>query len=532
MNDPGLGVFTLSAVVLLFGPASTQDPDEVLPTAAPLPGGGPRGMTFIDRADLRRHASHLASDELGGRYTGSEGQRKAAEYVAARFGELGLDPHGDRSGGGRAFFQEFPVERTFLDRDATGIEFGQALHANGFAVIPGKKSSKVDVRGQFVFCAEGATDDLPSGGLGRKIPVVLFREDGAGERQGMMAFRSLGRARNIVQKLESKGARLVVFCSLDDDSGLADTMNTIGLLPEKHQLSFGQGRGRNADPFGDGPVVFTGAKLSEAMLSHIGVSRSTEGGFVQARDSTRAAGRVRVAVRQDPKFPVRNVVAWLEGSSSRMSKEAVVFSAHMDHMGTRMDGDAYNGADDNASGTSGLLEVAEAFARGDRPARSILFLCVAGEELGLWGSAYFAENPTWPMDKIVANVNIDMIGRATDLSGPRAISVTPSFEHSKFSTIVRDAARLGARMGVDLTVGDQYYERSDHYNFAKQGVPVVFFCDGEHPDYHRVSDTADKLDYEKMEWVTRLAFWTGFEVAEANGRPRSLGSQRGWLADD
>ena len=150
----------------------------------------------------------------------------------------------------------------------------------------------------------------------------------------------------------------------------------------------------------------------------------------------------------------------------------------------------------------------------------------------LWGSKYYSEHPTWNAKKIVADINIDMIGRATQLSGASGISVTPSHRHDKFSTLVQTAARCADALDLSLSSGDIYYERSDHYHFAKLGIPVVFFCDGEHEDYHKVTDTPDKLNYEKMERVARLAFWTGHIVAQDKRRPRDVGAQPGWLPSD
>jgi Zn-dependent M28 family amino/carboxypeptidase len=121
-----------------------------------------------------------------------------------------------------------------------------------------------------------------------------------------------------------------------------------------------------------------------------------------------------------------------------------------------------------------------------------------------------------------------MIGRAEADGNKTRIQVTPSHGHAKYSTLVREAARLAAKMGVTLTSGDQFYERSDHFNFAQKGIPVVFLCDGEHPDYHQVTDHADKLDYARMETVARLAFWTGWLAAEARDRPKDLGPQQAW----
>ncbi len=158
----------------------------------------------------------------------------------------------------------------------------------------------------------------------------------------------------------------------------------------------------------------------------------------------------------------------------------------------------------------------------------MIFLSVSGEELGLWGSAYFADHPTWPQDKIVADVNTDMIGRSGPEAGPTQIMVTPSHDHDMFSTIVQDAARFAAVLGSTLVDGDKYYTRSDHYNFAKKGIPVVFFCNGEHDDYHQVSDSADKLDAAHMERFARLAFWTGWAVANRTERPQTIGKQPDW----
>ena len=212
-----------------------------------------------------------------------------------------------------------------------------------------------------------------------------------------------------------------------------------------------------------------------------------------------------------------------------MRAEAIVYSAHMDHVGKRMDGDVVNGADDNASGSAGLLAIASAYAKADRrPRRSVIFLSVSGEELGLWGSQYYSDHSTWQLDKLVANINTDMIGRSGPESGPMQVTVTPSYRHPKFSTIVRDSAAFAESMGVTFSSGDKYYARSDHYNFAKKGIPVVFFCNGEHEDYHQVTDHAEKLDGAKMERIARLAFWTGWHVANADERPKGLGRQKGW----
>jgi Zn-dependent M28 family amino/carboxypeptidase len=218
-----------------------------------------------------------------------------------------------------------------------------------------------------------------------------------------------------------------------------------------------------------------------------------------------------------------NVAAILEGSDPQLRHEYVVFSAHMDHVGVgrAVSGadSIHNGADDNASGTAGVLELAEAFAQGPRPRRSLIFLAVSGEERGLWGSEHFAANPPVPIRQVVANLNMDMIGRNW-----RDTIVVIGREHSDLgSTLARVNAahpELGMTAIGDLWPEENFYFRSDHYNFAKRGVPVLFFFNGVHADYHQPSDSPDRIDAEKQARLLRLIYHLGVEIADAPERPR------------
>ncbi len=509
------------APLLLLGALAAQDPAPTPKPASQVPADAPKGIATITKESLFKHAAVLASDALGGRYTGSEGQIEAANYIATHFERVGLQPLGERTAKGWEFLQRYPVARTELDAKRTKLTIGSKEFAAGFAVVPGKKPGPVDLRGRFVWCGTGASETLPAG-LGGAIPVVVMAGTGGQGRALRDGFRAMG----ITRALEDKGAKAVVYCLLDDTGAAAEAFNYSGLLAGKPMLRYGNG-GRGL-PEQAVPAMIVNRTISTELLAALGITL-VDGEPKEQKTLKRASGRVQILVKEEPKSFALNVVAFAEGSDPQLKNEAVVFSAHMDHMGTRIDGDVFNGADDNASGSSGLLELAEAFGKGDRPARSVLFVSVSGEEEGLWGSHWFSENPTWPLQKIVADINIDMIGRVADLSGPRGISVTPSFSHNEFNTLVRDAVRMGSALGVtEFTSGDKFYQRSDHYNFARKGIPVVFFCDGEHEDYHKVTDHADKLDYEKMELITRLAYWVGFAAADARERPKALGSQSGW----
>jgi Zn-dependent M28 family amino/carboxypeptidase len=218
-----------------------------------------------------------------------------------------------------------------------------------------------------------------------------------------------------------------------------------------------------------------------------------------------------------------NVVGILEGSDPTLKNEYIVYSAHMDHVGvgTPVNGDSiYNGADDDASGTVAVIEAAEAFAQLEpRPKRSMIFLTVSGEEHGLWGSSYFADHPPVPVGQIVANLNLDMVGR----NWKDTISVIGR-EHSDLGTTLDRVAARHADLRMqpvgDLWPEERFFFRSDHYNFAKKGVPILFFFNGTHPDYHKPGDEPHKIDAEKQARVVKLVFYLGLEVANAAQRPQ------------
>jgi hypothetical protein len=218
-----------------------------------------------------------------------------------------------------------------------------------------------------------------------------------------------------------------------------------------------------------------------------------------------------------------NTVGILEGSDPVLKDEYVVFSAHMDHVGVGnpVNGDSiYNGADDDASGTIGVVELSEAFAAlHPRPRRSMIFLTVSGEEKGLWGSDWFARHPPVPIGQIVADLNADMIGRNW-----RDTIVVIGKEHSDLGATLERVNAAHPELGMtaidDIWPEEGFYRRSDHFNFARRGVPVLFFFNGTHPDYHQPSDHPDKIDAEKEARIVKLMFYLGLEIANATERPK------------
>ena len=230
---------------------------------------------------------------------------------------------------------------------------------------------------------------------------------------------------------------------------------------------------------------------------------------------------------KEPK-PSENVVAFIEGSEK--PEEIIVLSAHYDHVGMREDGTIYNGADDDGSGTMAMLEIAEAFQQavkdGNGPKRSILFLHVTAEEIGLYGSRYYTENPIFPLDNTVANLNTDMIGRIDPdkKDNPNYIYLIGSDKLSQeLHNVSEEVNEKYTNLELDYTYNDEndpnrFYYRSDHYNFAKNNIPVIFYFNGVHPDYHKPTDTVEKIEYEALMKRARLVFLTAWEIANRDER--------------
>ena len=225
--------------------------------------------------------------------------------------------------------------------------------------------------------------------------------------------------------------------------------------------------------------------------------------------------------------PSPNVLAYIKGSE--FPNEVVIISAHYDHLGMKGD-EVYNGADDNASGSSAVMELAQSFQmakkQGNGPKRSILFIHFTGEEIGLFGSKYYTENPVFSLDSTIVDLNIDMVGRIDDnykgkkdyvyLIGSNRLS-------ADLHDLSENTNKKYTNLKLDYTYNNgndpnNYYERSDHYNFAKNNIPVIFYFNGSHEDYHRITDTPDKINFDILALRTRFVFYTAWEIANREER--------------
>ncbi|MEC7863476.1 MAG: M28 family metallopeptidase [Bacteroidota bacterium] len=221
-----------------------------------------------------------------------------------------------------------------------------------------------------------------------------------------------------------------------------------------------------------------------------------------------------------------NVLGYIEGTD--LKEELIIITAHYDHLG-KHDSLIFNGADDDASGTAAAMEIAEAFMlakkKGDGPRRSVLIMPVSGEEKGLLGSKYYTDHPVYPLEKTVANLNIDMIGRLDDWHD--TANYVYLIGADRLSQELHDISETVNEkyIGLDLDYRfneeddpNRYYYRSDHYNFAKNNIPVIFYFNGVHEDYHKTTDTVDKIDFKKIETITRLIFLTAWQLANRDER--------------
>ncbi|WP_419949489.1 M28 family peptidase [Candidatus Palauibacter sp.] len=436
----------------------------------------------ITAPDLRLRIGALAHDSMRGRATPSPELDKAARHIARRFEEFGLRP-----ADGDSYLQAYPLTASRAgtpSRQALAIEGpgGGAIATADYIAVPGG-------RGQ----ASGPAVIVPGGGA-EPPPgsVALVPVTPEGLRDALESIRGF-----------LDGGAVAVLLAVD---GPDDYFSAIRRFYERERLSVGV-----PEELGAPIALVRAGALPEALRTALSTGRGGNG--------YEATVRTQSEFREERAF---NTIGWIEGSDPELRGEFVVFTAHMDHLGVGrpVDGDSiYNGADDDASGTAAIMELAEAFASLETPPRrSLVFMTVSGEERGLLGSAWYAENPLFPIGATVANLNIDMIGRNWQ-DTVVAIGRNESTLGRSLEETLGDHPELGLAMIDDPWPEENFYFRSDHYNFARKGVPVLFFFTGTHEDYHGPNDEADRILYDKTARITRLIFHLGRRIADADDPP-------------
>jgi len=496
----------------------------------------------ITTGELERRLRFIASDALEGRDSLSPGFRAAAEYLASELRGLGLTPRGDDG----SFLQRVTMRRSSIDAAATRIEFGGRTYAYGEDLlatgagsatgpvvyvghgwrVPGRQIDPftgLDVRGAFLLTLPGLPPNLTL----RELEGLTKGKDYWDPEENARALGALG---------------VIRVAGFEE---LSDWQRT-----RERQLSRGTLVVDRLTPEGTMvPVVTAGPRMLAALLR----GEKQSGARLHERAGTREAGesfalqparRVTVTVaarvsRED----TFNVVASVDGRDPVVGSQCVALGAHLDHIGVTPDRPDVprgrpatedrinNGADDDGSGVVALIEMAAAAVRAPRPRRSLLFVWHTGEEHGGWGAKYLTTYPPVPVDHIVAQLNVDMIGRARkpgEPAGPNATLTGPDEVYlvgaSRAGPALAQTIDRVNRAYLNLTLNLKYddpadperiYERSDHYQYAQKGIPVAFFFSGLHEDYHRPSDEVDRIDFVKLQKVTRTVLAVAWDLADA-----------------
>ena len=501
--------------------------DGSVAVASPARIGAPAGRD-ISPGELERDVYAFAADSFRGRETGTPDARRAAAFLADRLMSLGLEPAGDSM-----YVQRVPLSKQRLTpntrfvvtdgRSSRALRLGDDISPL-LSLGPGAPEPKRFASGDVVFAGYGlqsktlGRDDLSKVDLVGKVVVIIHgappnvdakaKEQLEGQPElGARLGRLMPFHPAAIVLLMNEGTRAFY-------QQIVTELQRVVVPRDQYETTSDEQR-----PL---PMILLGVAKAGSPLLPSGWPRDERPQALARRFTA------QVETARDP-FTAYNVVAVVRGTEPKLNKTYVAFGAHYDHIGIQpsVGGDSIaNGADDDGSGSMAMLAVARRLVASP-PRRSALFVWHVGEEKGLLGSAYFTQHPTVPIDSVVAQLNADMIGRNAPeqlyIVGP---SAAPNGQSRVLGKIVDSVnATLPRPFVIDRELDapdhpEQIYQRSDHYNYARQGVPIVFFTTGLHADYHRVSDDASKIDYDKLARVANLIFETGRAVGNRSSRPR------------
>jgi hypothetical protein len=463
----------------------------------------------ITIANLHDYLNILASDAMEGRETGKRGQKIAAAFISAHYEDIGLTAPVNGS-----YFQTVELYST-VQGEVSITSGGKTFKNFQDVVYYGSVDSGGEISLPVVFAGKGRPEDLLQADVKDKCAIVLLDTD--------ESFRPADEA------LRAKGAKTVFFFypNPDEFKSLAAEFKSYlggGLLSLN----------KPAVPVGNTGVFFISPVVAENLLG-IPIEKMVDA--VKAKPQKKAIKKIKhgfasfKAAVQVKTTKTENVLAFLEGSDRK--EEIIVITSHYDHIGKKEKGKGdliNNGADDDGSGTVCVMELARVFAQakkdGHGARRSILFMNVTGEEKGLLGSDYYTRHPVFPLSNTVTDLNVDMIGRRDPQHANSApyVYVIGSDKLSKELHVLNERMNAAnTNLILDYTYNDQnhpdrLYYRSDHWNFAKHNIPIIFYFDGIHEDYHLPSDEIDKIEFDLLRKRSQLIFYTAWEIANRKER--------------
>lgn len=475
----------------------------------------------ITSQDLKDMLYIYASDEFEGRETGEPGQKKAVNYLKDQYLKMEIPSplEGDN------YFQKVPLEKQKYPEVSMSVNGKEMKGYEDFLILGSVESQNLNIK-EVIYAGYGIDTEKYSDykNIDVEGKIIIIKAGEPKDINGNYITSgntkdtkwSAGRASLASKRDAAKqnGAKAIIFV----DNKM---MSQYGMYYKR--LATAGAAARITLKSNEPSMIFIMANEKMAKAIHPKI--------LDSEASKSLITNISCTIKsQSELVSSENVVAFLKGSEK--PDEILVISAHLDHEGIK-DGKVYNGADDDGSGTVAILEIAQAFKaaadNGDRPKRSILFLHVTGEEKGLLGSKYYTDNdPIFPLKNTVADLNIDMIGR-TDPKREGDRNYVYLIGSDKLSTDLHDISEAAnnkyTNVILDYTYNDKddpnrFYYRSDHYNFAKNNIPVIFYFNGTHEDYHQPGDTPDKIQYDLLENRTRLVFYTAWEVANREDRIR------------
>jgi hypothetical protein len=486
-----------------------------------------------------KHLSVLASDEYEGRETGKPGAEKAANYIANEFKALGLKPIVNGS-----YFFDVPLVENVFNVGSFTINGTSFSNGKDFYSFTPAGDNKINVN-DFVFVGYGigndSYDDLKGIDITGKIVMVI--NDGEPFTKGISKITGTDKKsdwatnRNKrIQFLQSKNPALILAAS----PAVAGNIKRFGAAITSGRLSIKKEAG--STPANKVAIYSITTDIADLLLK---ASGKTYAGLKALIDSTGTPQTQTLAATITTSFTSESkdvkavdVLGFLPGSDPKLKDEVLVISGHYDHIGMLPEGTKgdriNNGADDDGSGTTAVLELARAFSQaqkdGKGPKRSILFLGNVGEEKGLLGSEYYTDHPVIPLENTITDLNIDMIGRVgfEYIGKPDSANYVYVIGSSMLSTDLHNVGEKANTTYTNLKLDYKYddpndpnrfYYRSDHYNFAKHGVPIIFYFNGVHADYHGVGDEVSKINFPLLAKRAQLVFYTAWDLVNADKRP-------------
>ncbi|RFZ82875.1 peptidase [Mucilaginibacter terrenus] len=483
---------------------------------------------LITADDSKKHLSILASDEFEGRETGKPGAEKAANYIAGEFKKMGLQAPVKGS-----YFLDIPLAESKFNVNAFSIN-GQTFANWTDFFVRGSFADKTLNATDIVYVGYGSAEEIAGTSLAGKIVLLINEDKPVAGTKTNTSYRATPARQAILKAIRDQKPALILAANGE----LSALLKRFGGQNPSGGSSIAIKRAQDANA--PTPVFNVTTAVADALLKSTGktyeeLKTATAAG--KQTQTVKAAVNVAYATEYKDVKAV-DVLGYLPGSDAKLKDEVLVISAHYDHIGLVTKPGATdkvnNGADDDGSGTTGMLEIAQAFAKakkdGKGPRRSILFLGNVGEEKGLLGSEWYSDHPVFPLANTIADLNIDMIGRVGQeyLNNPDSANYVYPIGSAMLSTelhkIGEDANNTYTKLKLDYKYDDlndpnDFYHRSDHYNFARYGVPIIFYFNGVHADYHQPGDEVSKINFPLLAKRAQLVFFTGWELANRDTRP-------------